>query len=447
MFDHTSQTITGVRVDKKGSNYVNPKIVITNGDGVDATFKIVVRNGEIFSLVVDKPGRGYTFAPEIKIIEGDVEAFANSTTIGVPQSVTFVKNGGAFHLDKTVASSFTSNYVAVLKNYNGDFRKGELVVQKVNNVEVFRARVAEWRFGSRLLKLESTVGIIRENIAIESFNTTVSGIVHSVFVSTFDEQISSFYDNLGFYTSDRGRLGVSNQKIIDSNFYQDYSYVVKSKTPIEQWRDLIKSTTHPAGFKLFGQVDVEATASSEMPEELPKASHFSVIQLWDPDKNKITVESTKQVTTQTIQSVESQRVRKSFGTASTSEFLFNEVRAFEFTLGAPFDGYYDTDGRLQGTTSFQILNDGTPFFPASEKGLIVTLDGVIQEPGVSYTINNDQIIFSAPPLGNGAKLTGESGETTPYKGVTFYGKVFQFKDDQYNTKPVSYTHLTLPTKA
>ena len=83
-----------------------------------------------------------------------------------------------------------------------------------------------------------------------------------------------------------------------------------------------------------------------MPEELPKASHFSVIQLWDPDKNKITVESTKQVTTQTIQSVESQRVRKSFGTASTSEFLFNEVRAFEFTLGAPFDGYYDTDGRL-----------------------------------------------------------------------------------------------------
>jgi hypothetical protein len=114
--------------------------------------------------------------------------------------------------------------------------------------------------------------------------------------------------------------------------------------------------------------------------------------------------------------------------------LFNEVRAFEFTLAAPFDGYYDTDGRLQGTTSFQILVNGTPFFPASEKGLIVTLDGVIQEPGVSYNISSDQIVFSAPPLGNGAKLTGESGETTAYKGVTFYGKVFQFKDDQYNTK-------------
>ena len=56
-----------------------------------------------------------------------------------------------------------------LKDYNGDFRKGELVVQKVNGVEVFRARVVEWRFGSRLLKLENVVGIIRENVAIESY--------------------------------------------------------------------------------------------------------------------------------------------------------------------------------------------------------------------------------------------------------------------------------------
>ena len=107
LFDTASNIITGVNITNEGTNYSNPKVVITNGDGVDATFKIVVRNGEIFSLVVDKPGRGYTFAPEIQIIEGDVEAFANSTSIGVPQSVTFVKNGGAFHLDKTVASSFT----------------------------------------------------------------------------------------------------------------------------------------------------------------------------------------------------------------------------------------------------------------------------------------------------------------------------------------------------
>ena len=46
--------------------------------------------------------------------------------------------------------------------------------------------------------------------------------------------------------------------------------LIKSGTSIEQWRDLIKATTHPAGFKLFGQVDVEATAKTEMPENYKK---------------------------------------------------------------------------------------------------------------------------------------------------------------------------------
>ena len=563
LFDSATQTITGVRVDNQGSNYSKPKVVITNGDGIDATFNVVVRNGEIFSLTVDKPGRGYTFAPEIKIIESDVKAYANSNSIGVPKSIKITKNGGGFHLDKTVSSTFTSNYIltvepktlvlglilnlkapaqlagqkiwntttyigpftvgeevtqkhiddatgaeiidakGIVGSWDGDtmvisqvtfgefvyrpddefyndgnyeiygngttispggltgypfpypnraiitatpenvtslelpvYRKGEIVTQKINDVEVSRAVVSEWREGSNLLKLENVTGILRKDIPITSFiNPKEASRVKSIFVTLFDEQISSFYDNLGFYKSDKGKLGVSNQKITDSFFYQDYSYVVKSKTPIDQWRDLIKSTTHPAGFKLFGQVDVESTAKSEMPVEVPKASHFSVVQLWDPDKNKITVESTKYAITQSVQSVKSQRVRKGVGSAATSEFLFNEVRAFEFTLDAPFDGYYDTDGKLQGTTQFQILDDeGVNFFPASEKGLIVTLDGVIQEPGVSYTIDQDTIIFAQPPLGPGTKLTGASGEVSQYKGVTFYGKVFQFKDEQYNTK-------------
>ena len=83
-----------------------------------------------------------------------------------------------------------------------------------------------------------------------------------------------------------------------------------------------------------------------MPKSLPKASHFSVIQLWDPEKNKITVESTK-VVTQTVQKLENQRIRKAQGSAATSEFLFNELRAFEITLNGAFDGYYDGDGRLR----------------------------------------------------------------------------------------------------
>ena len=173
-----------------------------------------------------------------------------------------------------------------------------------------------------------------------------------------------------------------------------------------------------------------------MPAEMPKASHFSVIQLWDPNKNKITVESTQRTVTQSIEKFENQRIRKAVGSASTTEFNFNEMRAFPVTLGAAFDGYYDTDGRLQGTTSFQILNDqGTPFNPYSVENLIISLDGVLQEPGVSYTVSGDRIIFSQPPLGPNSKQTGNSQtDVTDYFGVTFYGKYVAFKDNQYNDR-------------
>lgn len=96
LFDTVTNTIVGVRRDSKGSNYVNPKAVIVDGDGVDATFKVVVRNGEIFSITVDNPGRGYTYAPVIEIIESDVEVYVDSSTIGVPQSINIIKNGGSF---------------------------------------------------------------------------------------------------------------------------------------------------------------------------------------------------------------------------------------------------------------------------------------------------------------------------------------------------------------
>ena len=193
-----------MNITNEGSNYVNPKVVVTKSDGSDVKFNALVRDGKVTSITVESQGRGYTYAPEIVIIEGNVEAYVESTTIGVPQSVRITSNGGAFHLDETVSSTFRSNYILALRNYNGNFRIGEKVVQKINGVEVFSATVVDWRFGSNLLKVANSTGIIRDSISIESVLMPVSGTVHSIFVTTFNEQISSFYDNLGYYTSDKG---------------------------------------------------------------------------------------------------------------------------------------------------------------------------------------------------------------------------------------------------
>ena len=106
-------------------------------------------------------------------------------------------------MDRSIASTFSSPYTVSLKSINGNFQKGETVVQKIGNTEIARAKVYEWRLGSNLLKLQSLTGILREDIAITGLASTSTGIVTAVFVTTFTEEISSFFDNQGFSKSDR----------------------------------------------------------------------------------------------------------------------------------------------------------------------------------------------------------------------------------------------------
>ena len=143
LFDTVTNTVTGVKITNEGSNYVKPKAIVVDGDGVDLEFSIITKDQKLFSIQVVNPGRGYTYAPKIEIVEGDVEAFVDSNTIGVPQSISIIRNGGAFHLDKTVASTFSTQYVTALKNYSGNFQRGETVIQTIGSTEVARAKVSE----------------------------------------------------------------------------------------------------------------------------------------------------------------------------------------------------------------------------------------------------------------------------------------------------------------
>ena len=48
LFDTFTNIITGVNIDIVGSNYVNPKVIITNSDGTGADFNVIQRDGKLF---------------------------------------------------------------------------------------------------------------------------------------------------------------------------------------------------------------------------------------------------------------------------------------------------------------------------------------------------------------------------------------------------------------
>ena len=61
----------------------------------------------------------------------------------------------------------------------------------------------------------------------------------------------------GRYVDTKGFLSYNN-KLQDNFYYQEYSYVVKSTQFVDTYKNLVKELIHPAGQKIFGQLQVEA---------------------------------------------------------------------------------------------------------------------------------------------------------------------------------------------
>ena len=80
------------------------------------------------------------------------------------------------------------------------------------------------------------------NIVVPSMKQQVWYTSHENLLWTVDETINTYNQE---YLD-------SGQRIQDSNFYQEYSYQIKSSLPIENYEKLLKENVHLAGSKLFG---------------------------------------------------------------------------------------------------------------------------------------------------------------------------------------------------
>ena len=67
-------------------------------------------------------------------------------------------------------------------------------------------------------------------------------------------QTSALAEYQGRFLNEDGFLSVTSKRLQDNNFYQDFSYVIKSSVPVDKWKEVIKRIIHPAGMLLFGEV-------------------------------------------------------------------------------------------------------------------------------------------------------------------------------------------------
>lgn len=68
----------------------------------------------------------------------------------------------------------------------------------------------------------------------------------------------------------------------------------------------------------------------------------------------------------------------------------------------PYIKLDDISDQFDGSkTTFNLTLGGSPYFTSNPYTLLLSLDGVIQEPIVSYTISENQITFASAPTSSG----------------------------------------------
>ena len=126
------------------------------------------------------------------------------SSIGAPKNVQLEFNGSGIWNDTSILRKHKASDVIILDTTD-DFLSGEKVTSGLAEGTVTNGG---WRIGSNILKVSVTKGefVIGQTLTGSASNST--GTIVSVQRAEFSTDLRSYYDNLGTYTSDKGKVGV-----------------------------------------------------------------------------------------------------------------------------------------------------------------------------------------------------------------------------------------------
>ena len=264
-------------------SYEGIKIVLETG--TFANLGVASESGEITDVRMIARGAGYSKLPVVTGIttangSGAKLLAASNSGIGAINSFEFTNLG----IEYSTAPILTPLRHAIIKDITGVFGAGDtLDIPEGISLEDDTGQIdLESATGTGLLLTEETlsgsVTAFDSSRQLISINTTAnleknntiavggskSGTIANISTAVGTAQVGQIAKTAGNFLTAAGQISEVNIRVQDSFYYQDYSYVVRVGESINLWRDAIKSTVHPAGWAVFGQVDIVGRADARI---------------------------------------------------------------------------------------------------------------------------------------------------------------------------------------
>ena len=235
--------------------YEGTKIVLETATFGNAPGSSANESGEITDVRMVARGAGYSKLPVVTSIttangSGAKLLAASTSGIGGIDSFEFTNTG----FNYTSPPTLIPFRHAILKDISGTFVAGASLTSHSGTITAFDT-------ARQLISLNTTANLQVGN-TIAAGSTT--GVIANISIGSGTVSVGTVSDTAGEFFGSSGKISEDIMRVQDSNFYQDYSYVVRVGQSINEWRDSIKSTVHPAGWNVFGEVEIIGRATTRI---------------------------------------------------------------------------------------------------------------------------------------------------------------------------------------
>lgn len=279
--------VRDIEITNPGDDYaVGDPIIINHPNGVGATAMVskVDATNPVVSFVINNGGNNHRVGDSIDFSRNGgngVGAIAKVSAINVTSSTTVVTTTIGEH-QNVVLSDVAS--IAIIDYVNTEtIELGEITAIDVLDggkfypSEIFEVDVLSDapRYGlpqgigaevgavtantGKILEAKIlTHGFNYDDTATADFTSSGNGLATGIVKVDGGALVDG-----GFYRNTDGHL--SSDKVLQDNvYYQNYSYVIKSKQSINDYRDIVKTSTHTTGTALFGEINIVEVLSNQM---------------------------------------------------------------------------------------------------------------------------------------------------------------------------------------